>query len=340
MPNSLVTIALATYFPNVVFLEKQLRSLNNQTYKNLELLVCDDSNDEQQFDLISILIQNEITNFSVRLIRNEKNIGSNKTFEKLTRESTGDFIAYCDQDDIWLPEKISTLKNLIEDKSGILAYSDLCLIDENDNLISNSMLNSSFRMKHVFGKDAFNYLIEHNSVTGCAMLISSNIAKKAIPFPSDKMFVHDQWLAICAAAEGEIVYSSNPQIKYRIHGKNQIGTKRFHDLNHITDYVREKIEFPIDKLALIKSRLILRNEKNKYLVQKLNFFSLRLKQHKRKGFIKISEMKVLANQGFSLFVFESILFFFPSGIQRAVLIIKNNGVRYITKLVNKINSFK
>lgn len=340
MTNSLVTIALATYFPNATFLEKQLNSLNNQSYSNLELLVCDDSGDQHQFELINAMVLKVVTKFPVRFLRNEKNIGSNQTFEKLTRESTGDFIAYCDQDDIWLPEKISTLLRVIKEKNVSLAYSDLSLINENDDLVSKSMLNSSFRMKHVFGKEAFNYLIENNSVTGCAMLIKSNIAKKAIPFPDDKLFVHDHWLAICAAAEGEIGYSTNPLVSYRIHGQNQIGTKRFHDLNTAEMYVSEKIELPILKLNMIRERFNLNNAKDKLLKEKLDLLNIRNKQFRRKGFIKIKEMKILANTGFGLFAFESILFLCPRWLQKCVLHFKNNTVLHVTKFVNKIKTRK
>jgi glycosyltransferase involved in cell wall biosynthesis len=124
MVTQRVEILLATYKPNPSFLAIQLESLNRQSYPNLFLRVRDDSADDITYAAIETALTSTITAFPFELSRNSENIGSNSTFELLTRDANGDWIAYCDQDDDWLPEKISNLVRLANQQKAVLAYSD------------------------------------------------------------------------------------------------------------------------------------------------------------------------------------------------------------------------
>lgn len=264
--NPKVSIVLATYFPSEIFLIKQLTSLEHQTYENIEVLICDDSADDVQFFKIQDLAQRCITKFSVTLLRNKMNIGSNKTFERLTKEAKGDFICYCDQDDIWLPEKVETLLRLAIDNDSKLVYSDLSLINENDLMIHRSFKKSNFRLKHVYGENTFSHLVSRNSVSGCAMLIDSEIAKASIPFPEKRIYVHDHWLAICAAVKGKIAYSRKPLVLYRIHAGNQIGESRLKSIHNLNDYIKARLLDQIDRIDYLEKKLSL--SKNNQILAK------------------------------------------------------------------------
>src|SRR5690606_11082718 len=115
---------MAIYNPNMQWLEQQLYSLNEQSYENIQLLIIDDCSTEIKYDDICACIKKCISNFPYNICRNEKNIGSNKTFEKLTRMAEGKYIAYCDQDDIWCKDKLSILVSLIESNGALLVCSD------------------------------------------------------------------------------------------------------------------------------------------------------------------------------------------------------------------------
>ena len=87
MSKPKVFVLIAVYNPNLNWLREQLTSINNQTYDNIKLLVCDDCSlaiDESQLNMI---IKQNITRFPYKLIRNATNQGSNKTFERLTLEA-------------------------------------------------------------------------------------------------------------------------------------------------------------------------------------------------------------------------------------------------------------
>ena len=127
MSQPVVSIALCTY-NGEQFLKKQIDSLLNQTYSNLQIIICDDAS---QDDTKAIL--EDYSDSRIKKIFNHKNIGYIKNFEQAINLCKGDFIALCDQDDIWKPEKIETMLNSIDD--AWLLFCDSELIDEQDNLL-------------------------------------------------------------------------------------------------------------------------------------------------------------------------------------------------------------
>lgn len=215
----LISIVMAVYEPRMDWLREQLESLNTQTYPNLELIICDDCSKRVLLSDIINLANDCITSFPLKISRNEKNLGSNGTFERLTEEARGEYIAYCDQDDVWLPEKLEKLYGEIAEKSALLICSDMFIIDENGRRIADSL--AKVRKHHVFrsGAELASKLLFSNFVTGCTMLIDTETAKKALPFCP--YMVHDHWLALFCADRGIIISIPECLINYRIHSLNQ-----------------------------------------------------------------------------------------------------------------------
>ena len=166
-------------------------------------------------------IAESIHSFPYQVQRNEKNLGSNDTFEKLTQQARGKYIAYCDQDDVWLPEKLEILQRTIEQTSAKLVCSDMYIIDGQGRQTADSI--TKVRRHHVFlsGNGLADGLLFRNFVTGCTMMMPAALAKQAAPFCP--YMVHDHYLALCAADQGHIVSLKQPLICYRIHGNNQTG---------------------------------------------------------------------------------------------------------------------
>lgn len=230
----LVSIVMAVYKPNMDWFRQQLKSLNDQTYPNLELLICDDC---PEFPVDEKIFSELITNFSFKIFRNEKNWGSSKVFEKLTEIAGGKYISYCDQDDIWFPEKISECyKTLIETKA-LLVCSDMMIIDSGGNKIAGSITDIRKTHKFYSGDNMFEYLLAKNFVTGCTMLVLAEIAKQAVPFVEN--MVHDHWIALCAANKGRIETVKKPLLYYRVHGGNQ--TDFLKNSDNKSDYINERI---------------------------------------------------------------------------------------------------
>ena len=215
----LISILMAVYEPRLDWLREQLRSLEAQTYPNLKLYIRDDCSPTVPFDEIQRCAAECIHSFPYEIQRNEKNLGSNGTFELLTREAEGTYFAYCDQDDIWLPEKLKVLQEEMERGGAQLVCSDMYIIDGNGKQTADSI--TKVRRHHRFrsGDDLAPGLLISNFATGCAALVQAETAKAAVPFCP--YMVHDHYLALYAAAHGVVVSLPDKLILYRIHAENQ-----------------------------------------------------------------------------------------------------------------------
>jgi glycosyltransferase involved in cell wall biosynthesis len=205
--SELVSVALCTYNGGK-FLKKQLQSICDQTYKNVEIVVVDDGSTDHTLSVIS-----EFTGkANIRLFRNDSNLGFIKNFEKAVSLCSGAYIALSDQDDIWLPEKIETLVKSSE--NTILTYSDAELIDHEDRPLHTSV---SDLVNPVTLSNPLPLLI-NNCAPGNTLFFRKELLQYACPFP-EKIF-HDWWLLYVAACVGTISYVATPLVRYRQHGEN------------------------------------------------------------------------------------------------------------------------
>ncbi len=214
-----ISILMAVYEPRMDWLREQLISLNNQTYPNLRLYVRDDCSKQATFEDILHLVNQCITAFPSIVMHNDENLGSNKTFERLTAEADGTYFAYCDQDDIWMPEKLTVLGKCITD--AVMAYSDMKVIDREGTQTAESLKKIRPRLRYLEGCNLQEAYFFRNCTAGCSMLVRSSVAKKAIPFPGATVW--DQWVATIAAANGRIAFTGEKLVSYRKHARNQTG---------------------------------------------------------------------------------------------------------------------
>ena len=250
LQKPLIAILMAVYEPNMDWLREQLESLEAQTYPNLKLFIRDDYSSEMMFEAVRECVKACIHSFPFELRRNEKNLGSNATFERLTRESEGVYFAYCDQDDVWPPEKLTTLQEAIERENALLVCSDMYIIDENGRQTADSI--TKIRRHHVFrsGEGLAPQLLFSCFVTGCTMLVDAKQARAAVPFCP--YMVHDHYLAFWCAAKGRVHALRQPLIRYRIHRKNQ--TSKMAGVTDKQSYCRLRIEAMIDRLEWLRDR--------------------------------------------------------------------------------------
>ena len=246
----LVSILMAIYEPRMDWLREQLRSLNAQTYPNLRLYIRDDCSPTVPYEEIQSCVQDCISAFPYTIQRNKENLGSNGTFERLTQEAEGEYFAYCDQDDVWLPEKIGTLVCELESRKAALVCSDVIIMDAEGRQTANSI--TAVRPRHIFrsGEGLSGCLLYRNFVVGCTMLLPASLAKQACPFA--KSMVHDHYLALYAAVRGAIYSYPGPLIRYRSHGGNQTGV-----LVKITtkeDYIRRHLGAFVDRIQELSQR--------------------------------------------------------------------------------------
>ena len=113
MDNELVDILLATYNSNEKYLCEQIESLLNQTHKNIKIYISDDASTNAK--TIQILKGYQNKDNRIILFEQQKNIGFNSNFEFLLKQSTANFLMFCDHDDIWHNDKVEkSLKKIQE----------------------------------------------------------------------------------------------------------------------------------------------------------------------------------------------------------------------------------
>jgi glycosyltransferase involved in cell wall biosynthesis len=208
----LVSIVVACY-NGINFLEQQLNSLDTQEYPNLEVIIVDDASTDGSYECLTDYVA---TRSNYRLIRNETNHGLVATFDKAINLARGDYIALCDQDDIWFPNKIQQLMSNIDE--SWLIHSDANLINQHGVVFQGSYFASC---KHEISSYA-QYLIENN-VTGCTCLFRKKLLVVIDNHFPQGVTVHDRILAILAAKINGIKYLNQVLMSYRQHSANQVG---------------------------------------------------------------------------------------------------------------------
>lgn len=233
-----VTIVMSVYKPNIIHFKKQLDSLDKQDYDNIELLIWDDC-PGNYFD--ESIIKSTVKKFPYKIIKAEKNLGYIKAFEKLTELADGNFIAYCDQDDIWASDKISTCVSELVDQNAVLATCDRAIINKNDEIIQESVRKSSKLAANRWnsGDDITKYAVFSCYCTGMTIVMRTDIAKKCLPFPSSA--AHDKWLAMCSSVMGKVLFIDKPLVKYRRHDNNVSGM--LSGINSKQDYYKERTNY-------------------------------------------------------------------------------------------------
>jgi glycosyltransferase involved in cell wall biosynthesis len=207
-----ISIVMATY-NGEKYLDKQLESIVNQTVKPAEIIICDDCSTDKTLDIIRCY-QSKLP---IHLELNEVNIGYVKNFEKALSLATGEYISFCDQDDIWEPEKLEILLGSMQDYS--LVYSNSVLIDsEGKNL--NKTLSEKIKTRFISTQSplAFAY---SNCVSAHAMMFHRFLISQIKSFPETIAF--DAWIAANAAtAMKGILYIDRNLVRYRQHTNNTV----------------------------------------------------------------------------------------------------------------------
>lgn len=223
----MISVAIATY-NGQEFIKEQLLSILNQTMPVDEIVICDDQSSDDTVKIIQELLCDKIY-----LYQNEKNLGYKLNFKKALSYCKGDYIFLCDQDDIWLENKVEVMMQIMNVNKNIkVLASTYDLIDENNNPIHID-INPKFSNKNMYKckvkpnalvKVPFERLIVENSFQGCALCLRKQVNEKFQRcFSVD--FHHDWLINILASEQNGMYFLNIPLFKYRIHSKNTIGLK-------------------------------------------------------------------------------------------------------------------
>ncbi|HEO7193086.1 TPA: glycosyltransferase family 2 protein [Streptococcus agalactiae] len=215
-----VNILMATY-NGEKFLAQQIESIQKQTFKEWNLLIRDDGSSDKTCDIIRNFTAKDSR---IRFINGNEhhNLGVIKSFFMLVNYEVADFYFFSDQDDVWLPEKLSVSLEAAKHKASdvpLLVYTDLKVVNQELNILQDSMIRAQ---SHHANTTLLPELTE-NTVTGGTMMINHALAEKW--FTPNDILMHDWFLALLAASLGEIIYLDLPTQLYRQHDNNVLGAR-------------------------------------------------------------------------------------------------------------------
>ncbi len=203
-----VNILLSTY-NGESFISELLDSLFKQSYSNIVLYIRDDGSTDNTVALIkSCLIDNRSVILTVG-----NNIGVIASFLQLLANNggSGDLYAFCDQDDVWKPEKIARAVEQImncPEPGRVLYCSRLEYVDEQMKPLGFSLI------PRLVG---FNNAVVENIATGCTIVFGETIRRLMLKGRSNDMIMHDWWAYLVASVFGNVIYDEISSIQYRQH---------------------------------------------------------------------------------------------------------------------------
>ena len=215
-----VGIALAAYQPNPVWLAEQLASLVAQTHTDWHCVITMDS--PLQDIRGAAALQPYLHDARFTWIENEERLGVRKNFEKaigLAAQRGVDLIAFADQDDIWLPEKISTSVTAIT-KAGpmSLVHTDAFLL-VHDELLSET-IHSMHRITQT--KASVEEIIIYPSISGYLIVLDAELVRRHPSVP-EAMRYHDHWYSVVGTSYGGIHRIDEALAFDRQHENNTVG---------------------------------------------------------------------------------------------------------------------
>lgn len=219
-------VALCTYNGGK-YLNEQLESILSQTKKPDAIVICDDCSTDETWNILNRFKRS--SSIPVEIVRNATQQGVVKNFERAMKFLDADIIFLCDQDDIWLPDKIATIYPFFLSSPEIgLVFTNAVLIDAEGNNLGSSLfeelqLSQEEEQSITCGK-AFYTLCRRNIITGATAAFRRSLLSVAVPF--SETCLHDEWLGLIAASMGGVVQLHNSTIKYRQHGNNLIGVRK------------------------------------------------------------------------------------------------------------------
>jgi glycosyltransferase involved in cell wall biosynthesis len=218
----LVSICIPTYNVERTVMST-LRSILNQTYGNLAILVVDNASTDNTLNLLA-----QVTDPRLTIYKNEKNIGAEANFSRCIELASGEYIAIFHADDLYLPNMVEKQVRVLQDNPSVGAVFTLAsLINDDDEIIGEGRLPAKLRGKGLYHfPEMFISILENGNFLTCpSCMVRGKLYKELAPFDGQRFGTSadlDMWLRILE--EGPIVVLDEKLMSYRVsttHGSYQ-----------------------------------------------------------------------------------------------------------------------
>lgn len=215
MTDPKISIAMATY-NGARFIREQLDSLAAQSLLPCELVVCDDGSADSTVEIVEGFAKT--APFPVRIYRNPQRLGYADNFLKAAKLCEGDWTAFCDQDDSWLPEKLEVVA------AAIRRHPEVVLVTHPAELVDEALQPTGETAWPCRERISPRYSCLWHGGMGCGQIFRSFLIRE-IPF--ERRFIrdlmprrvtpHDDWVARLSLCVGSAFFLSRPLVLRRRH---------------------------------------------------------------------------------------------------------------------------
>lgn len=202
---SKISVCIATYNGSL-YIKDQLDSILPQLKETDEILISDDSSSDNTIDIIKSYRDSRII-----LLENQNFHSPAYNFENALNNARGDYIFMCDQDDVWLSDKVESIVPLLNNYD--LVVSDCKVVNADLEIIHDSF----FKMMNS-GKGFWKNFYK-NTYLGCCIAFRKDIFNYILPFPPN-IAMHDIWIGLVVELRGAPYFLQKPTSLYRRHGEN------------------------------------------------------------------------------------------------------------------------
>lgn len=203
----MISVCIATY-NGERFLSEQLMSILPQLSPKDEIIISDDGSQDETIRLIE-----SIKSPQIHLHINDGKRGYTPNFENALRHAKGEYIFLADQDDIWMPNKVSICMRLLQSYS--LVISDAVIINEQGIRMGESF----FKLRKT--RKGLLHTLVRFSFLGCCIAFNREILHRAIPFPTEHLLcTHDNWITLVGMTYYKTIVIDDKLVCYRRHSSN------------------------------------------------------------------------------------------------------------------------
>lgn len=219
-------------FNGASHLSRQIESIRNQSFTNWTLSIRDDGSSDGTIDIVKRFVN---IDSRIKLVV-DTNVGGSpeKNFGLLMRhalsKSDFDLVAFSDQDDFWLADKLLTYIDKYNEHLSKFSKDAPCLLFSDLAVVNNdlSVLDYSFWNMEISDPEidlSLTSILNRNIMPGCSMIINKALLDLATPLPEEAI-MHDWWILLLARTFGQIILIDKITMYYVQHGGNQLGAKK------------------------------------------------------------------------------------------------------------------
>ena len=214
------SVAMATY-NGEKYISEQMESILRQTVPVQEVCICDDGSSDRTVEIIRDFIKSNHLENTWKLFVNDKNIGYASNFIHAVEKTSGELVFFCDQDDIWISDRVERMEKIMEGNPDILLLgSEFQPFSESKNARKVPAWELK-QMKHDASLERLEFTPKNVFIgcQGCTMCVRRELLNRSLPYWFEG-WAYDEFVwktALCL--DGLYVYHANT-LERRLHEAN------------------------------------------------------------------------------------------------------------------------